>query len=607
MKSGIKIEPCQRIYEEGAVVESWLHIRNDGEAPAAVPRTDSLVLELPQGDYELIYYTSSWGNEFQPIRHKLTEEVHLCNQTGRSSQGMHPWFTLIGPDARIMTGTIMWSGNWAIHFEPHANGLCVRAGIDESLLQKTLMPGEAMETPHVAVAYAASGDLNDTSVLLARVGRAHWIPACGATDSLAVEWNHWWVYEDKIIDETVFRQNVDIASELGFELCTLDAGWFGPSDAEVSWFDVRGDWDLVNEARFPSGIRALSDYTHAKGMKFGLWCEIEALGQKAHLAIEQPDFSALRDGNPIGYVCFGNPAVQEWAFHVLDRLITDYRCDWVKLDFNLDPMAGCNRVDHGHGAGDGLYEHYVGYYNVLDKIRAKHPDVVLENCASGGLRIDLGMLRHTHTTFLSDPDWPDHNLQVFWGATTMLPAHACLHWANSEWYGENPNQVFHPDDPNVTDYELDLYVRSAMLGGLGFSQRLPDLPQWIRERYKAHVVTYQQLVRPFVREADVYRLTDQPRRDGVGTRWAAFQYDLRTVQAHLLFVFRLTGAEQTRRIKMKNLKPEIMYRLSWDAIGCAGREARCSGEQLMRDGLLFDELREMESALLHITEIDCHA
>ena len=163
-------------------------------------------------------------------------------------------------------------------------------------------------------------------------------------------------------------------------------------------------------------------------MAFGLWCEIEAIGKSAHLADTHPEISATRDGEPLGYVCLGSAAGQQWALATLERLISEYHCDWIKLDFNLDPGAGCNRRDHGHGAGDGLYAHYQGYYALLTAIRSRYPHVVLENCSSGGLRIDLGLARHTHMAFLSDPDWPEHSLQCFWGASLILAPAALLHW-----------------------------------------------------------------------------------------------------------------------------------------------------------------------------------
>ena len=302
----------------------------------------------------------------------------------------------------------------------------------------------------------------------ARVGRAHWYPRNRLSSRLPVEWNHWWPYRDYEIDEATFKKNVIAAVGQGMEICTLDAGWFGPSDPKTDWYEYRGDWHLVNERRFPSGVRHLSDFTHEHGMSFGLWCEIEGLGIKAQLALDHPEYVATRDEKRLGYVCFGNPGVQEWAYQTLCRLIHDYNADWIKLDFNLDPGAGCNRVDHGHGSGDGLYEHYMGYYRTLDRVRRTFPEVVLENCSSGGLRIDLGILRHTDMTFLSDPDWPVHDLQIFWGASQMIAPDTCLHWSFCDWLGDNqpPQQNFNPRDPNLTRHQLDYYTRISMLGSV---------------------------------------------------------------------------------------------------------------------------------------------
>jgi len=390
---------------------------------------------------------------------------------------------------------------------------------------------------------------------------------------------------------------VDVAAKLGIEVCTLDAGWFGPTNPDAHWYDYRGDWDKVNTIRFPGGIRTLSDYVHSKHMKFGLWCEIEALGQHARLAEEHPEFMALRGGERLGYVCFGNPAVQEWAFQTLDRMITEYRCEWIKLDFNVDPGAGCDRMDHGHGAGDGLLEHYLGYYRTLGKIRERHPDVILENCSSGGLRIDLGILKQTHLTFLSDPDWPEHGLQLFWGASTMLAPELLLHWGWSEWLHEYPHQTFDPRDPDLEQHQLDYYVRISMLTGTGFSQRLPGLPQWVADRYAHHIKIYKDHIRRFIRSADVFRLTAQPKREGRGDRWAGFQYSLPAGSAHLVFVFRLHGGERERTLHLRELEEDRIYTLEWLT---DQRSEQRSGSDLMKDGLTFDRLLEEDSAILLI-------
>jgi alpha-galactosidase len=572
------------IYAGTALSERWLAVRNAGASPVRVDRLDSIALDIPADRYELISFTSAWGLEFEEVREPLDGETVLETRKGRSSHDRHPWFALVRSDGGTLSASAMWSGNWVFRFSPRAEGgYRVSGGLHDWAFAKTLQPGESVEGAHVALVLGSDPELNDLSAQYTAVGRRHWYPQNKLSQRLPVEWNHWFSYIDKQIDEETFMRNVDEAARMGLEVCTLDAGWFGLSDPKTHWYDLRGDWDVINSARFPGGLRALSDYTHEQGLKFGLWCEIEGLGK-------------------LGYVCFGNPAVQEWAYATLDRLIIDYALDWVKLDFNLDPGAGCDRTDHGHQAGDGLYEHYQGYYRVLDRIRERHPEVILESCSSGGLRIDLGLLRRTHMTFLSDPDWPEHDLQIFWGASTMLAPEMCLHWGWSEWIDtKHPHQTFNPRDPNLKQHQLDYYVRNGMLGAFGYSQRLPDLPAWVWQRLEYHARMYQDVVRRFVRTGTLHRLTGQPKREGRGDRWAGFQYALPDGSEHLLFVFRLHGGEPERVLRLRNLDPDSVYAVTALTEGGTQRQ---TGSQLMERGLRFADLPEEGSEILRVELTD---
>ena len=603
---GIRIEKNCIRYLGTNLAEQWLVVTNDGTRPVRIDAVDSIAVPLPPRDYETMYYKGGWGMEFESVFGLLPPQgqtFRLESRTGRSSGDVHPWLALFDrANDVIVSASVMWSGNWSIAISPADQGYVLTGGLNSWEFWKDLAPGESMEAPHVVVVRTESGDLNDISIQYARVGRKYWYPRNELSDSLPVEWNHWWSYEDKAISEEVFLRNVEVAAKLGFDVCTLDAGWFGPTDAKTDWYDYRGDWDKVNTIRFPNGLRVLSDACHQRGIKFGLWCEIEALGQKAKLAGKRPDFVAERDGTPLGYVCLGNPDAQEWAFQTLDRLITEYNLDWVKLDYNLDAGAGCNRTDHGHGAGDGLFEHIQAYYRLLDRIRAKHPHVLLEGCSSGGLRIDLGLMKHLHTTFLSDPDWPEHDLQLYWGATTMLAPNVCLHWGYCDWrFAEHRYQKFDPNDPSLTREQLDYYTLISMMGGFGFSQRLPDLPEWVAERFAYHARLYKEIVANFVREADLYRLTDQPKRFVRGERWAAFQFSMPDGTEHLLFVFRLNGSKkEDRTFGLKALDPEAVYEIKSILHGTVFTG---SGAELMEKGLAF-RLKEEEGDLLLIRKTD---
>ncbi|WP_123041974.1 alpha-galactosidase [Cohnella candidum] len=596
-REGIEIDRHRIDYDGFSVMEQWLTIRNTGHEPLSIDRIDSFCVSLPREEWRLLFFRSDWGAEFEPEESVLQDTVILETLHGRSSKGMQPWMTLIRGNGGLLNVCPVWSGNWILRcMREEDDAYRMSGGLHDRDFQVVLAPGEALESIRVVMAAGSDADLNTVSVPLARIGRKFWYPRNALSQSLPVEWNHWWTYEDRRINETVFLENAEQAANLGIEVCTLDAGWFGPDEAEAPWYDYRGDWDLVNRSRFPGGIRRLSDEIHEKGMMFGLWCEIEALGERARLGQQFPDFAAARDGERLGYLCFGNPEVRDWAFRTLDRLIREYGCDWIKLDFNLDPASGCNRTDHGHGAGDGLFRHYQGYYEVLDRVREAHPDVLLENCASGGLRNDLGIMRHAHVTFLSDPDWPEHSLQVFWGATTFLAPNACLHWSYSDWLGQHPEQRFKPDDPGLGQAQFDFYTRISMMRGFGFSQNLPGLPDWIRERIAFHVRVYRTLVNRFVKDADLYRLTGQPLRGGKGDRWTAFQYSMPDGAEHLLFVFRLSGADPRRYVRLTNLAADGNYELA----GLPGARRRFRGSELMGLGIRFEHMAEEESALIHI-------
>lgn len=517
------------------VWEFALTLTNTGDAPVTVTRMDPVAAQLAGGRWTTLAFHSAWGDEWRPVTGTTDHHHRLDSRSGRSSHGMSPWFGLERPGAGVVVSPA-WSGNWHIDLD---EGTRVSAGISTWLLAVEVAPGQTVVAPSVVVAVGGSRDAA-TRALTAAVG-ADWIPRSPASDRLDVEWNHWWPYEDVEVTEQVIAQNARIAHDLGIRVATVDAGWFGPADPDSYWGDYRGDWDLVNTVRFPSGLSALGDSIRAAGMRPGIWEEAEAIGSLARVRREHPEILALAvdgrrhdpsygvgsqsldpdDPTFLGYVCLGSPAGREFVLESMSRVVTEMGAEWIKLDFNVDPDAGCTRTDHGHGAGDGLFRHYEGLYAVLDEFRARHPETVLEACSSGGLRIDLGLARHVHCLFLSDPDYTEHALEVFWGASLMLPPASILHWSWSQWRGDHPASQL--DFASLSDEQFATLLRSAMLHRFGVSLRLPELSPSQLATLEAHVTAYTTVVADFVRDGHLIRLTDQPLRGGFGERAPAFQ------------------------------------------------------------------------------------
>jgi alpha-galactosidase len=574
---------------------SWefrLTLRNTGVNPIVVSQADAFVGQL-EGDWRGLAFTSKWGEEWQPDEFVVGGSREFEVRSGRSSMGRTPWLGLQNNTRGAIVVAPVWSGNWHIGLEAtSAGGTSIAAGISPWKFFHTLQAGGSFEAPSVLI--AVGPHMDEASVQLTRAVAAT-LPRSGASEALPVEWNPWWPYEDKDISEEIFLANVDVGTRLGIEVSTLDAGWFGASDANSAWWDIRGDFADENQKRFPRGIAWLAEETRRRGQTFGIWMEWEAVGLKARVRVERPELMARRDDDPpeepldpadpgfLGYLCFGSRASRTHALNLLEDLVEKTRCGWIKLDFNLDPKAGCSRTDHDHGPGDGLYAHYQGLYSALDAFRAAHPEIIIEACAAGGLRTDAGLLRHVHCVYLSDLDWTRHHLQVVHGTSRLLPPAAMLHWPMSEFRWKHPKQTLDLSDPKLTEDWFDALLRASFMHRTGISWRLPDLPEKWRDRFARQVEVYKREVRPFVRNGDLRRLTPAPRSDGSGEQNPAFQ--LSVEDRHLILGFALGSAPSENVIRPRALHPEKRYR--WRGLDLTANERFESraGATWMSEGL----------------------
>ncbi len=560
----------------GEVWELTLELANHGDRPVTITRMDPLAGRLSGPAWRTLAFRSAWGDEFAPVRSDTRQAQVIETRSGRSSHGMTPWLGLERDDQALIIAPA-WSGNWRIEVGGDHR---LAAGISPWRFATELAPGERVTAPPVIIASGPS--LEDAATTLTDAVGAHWIPRSAAADAVPVEWNHWWPYEDAEVTEQVILDNAALAAELGIEVSTVDAGWFGDADAGSDWQQQRGDWDRVNTARFPSGLAALGSGIRDRGTKAGIWIELEAIGAAARVRRDQPAIVARADeeragagyrtmtvsldpDDPgfLGYVCLGSPDGRAFAAEALERTVTDFGAEWVKIDFNIDPDAGCSRVDHGHGAGDGLFRHYEGLYAILDAFRERHPEVIVEACSSGGLRLDLGLARHVHCFFLSDPDYTEHALQVLWGASLILPPAAILHWSWSQWRNDYPQSQL--DFASLDSDAFDTTLRAAMLHRFGVSLRLPELREAQLDRLRWHVALFRDVVAPFVRNGALRRSTGQPHRGGAGERVPVFQLSLG--DRHLVFGFRLDGGTTPESLPITGIDPALRYRATNLATG----------------------------------------
>jgi alpha-galactosidase len=234
----------------------------------------------------------------------------------------------------------------------------------------------------------------------------------------------------------------------------------------------------------------------------------------------------------------------------MDRLMRECELDWVKIDYNIDIGD-----DFDGEAGDALYRHIRAYYAWLDELRAAYPGLVVENCSSGGLRFDLGIIAHTHTTWLSDVVEPKPSLQLGYGCTVEFTPEVCNHWM----VGDKDDGTVHREGPVGW---WDFLFRVPMNGQYGISSKAFDWGPELKWRAAENVALYKS-IREILVGADVYHLTPQPDRDDP-RGWMALQYVAPDRSRSVVTAYRLGGGEPSRLFPLRGLDPAKRYAVNLD-------------------------------------------
>lgn len=196
---------------------------------------------------------------------------------------------------------------------------------------------------------------------------------------------------------------VDAAAEAGCEYFCIDCGWYADGD----WWDSVGEWK-ESRKRFPNGAKEVTDYIRSKGMIPGVWLELEVMGIYCDKAKEVPDdWFFVRHGKRVYdrsryQLDYRNPDVRAYADSVIDRLVQEYGVGYIKMDYNIEPGIG-TEID-ADSVGDGMLMHERSYLEWLDGVFARYPNLIIENCSSGGMRIDYAMLSRYSIQSTSDQE-----------------------------------------------------------------------------------------------------------------------------------------------------------------------------------------------------------
>lgn len=265
---------------------------------------------------------------------------------------------------------------------------------------KELLPGETFETVRAAICFEKTMDGVLGEMTKYRRTRAY---RSEKDAGLPVIFNDYMMclWADPTTEKELAV--IDAAARVGAEIYCMDAGWY----ADGTWWETVGEWKVC-ERRFPNGMGEVFDYIQKKGMRPGIWLEPEVMGINCPILDRfSDDCFFMRHGKRVidhgrYHFDFRNKQVTDFLDGVVDGLIRDYGIEYFKFDYNIDGGAGTERDSDSFG--DGLMEHSRAYLRWIDGLYTRHPGLIIENCASGGMRMDHLSLSHFSMQSLSDAD-----------------------------------------------------------------------------------------------------------------------------------------------------------------------------------------------------------
>lgn len=464
------------------LLASRAKLTNGGRMPIAVHWLAALALPLPAWAHEVVQVHGRWSGEFRlaatPLR---TGKLEKINRTGRSGfDGTH---YLCATEAgvteergRAIGAHLAWSGNARSLVEALYTGQS-QLQLGEWLAPGEIMlaPGDSYETPEALIAISNEGFNGLRRAFHAEL-RARQAVADLGQSPRKVHFNSWEaVYFD--LDQARLIELADRAAALGIERFVLDDGWFlGRRDG----CRALGDW-TVDPERFPTGLGTFVDRVHGLGMDFGLWVEPEMVSPDSDLYRAHPDWclhAADRERPTQRHqlvLDLTRPEVTAYLFDALDRLLREVPIAYLKWDHNRDLFPAVSR------GRPVVHEQTLAYYALLDRLRAAHPNVEIESCASGGARIDFAVATRAARVWASD--------------NTDAVERLRLHRAMSLFYPPDIIGAHVGASPNPTTGRrlgIDFRARVAMFAHFGVEADPAKLMPAEREALAAHITDYKR-------------------------------------------------------------------------------------------------------------------
>lgn len=583
---GLKVSLSYSVFEKEDVITRSVSIKNDGTERLRLEKAYSACLDMDNQEFEMLSLCGSWARERYIQRNKLCPGRQLVSSVkGESSHQEHPFIALVTPETTQETGEVyamnfVYSGNFIAQAEiTQFDRVRMVMGIHGEDFCWNLAPGESFQTPEAVMTYSDCG-LGKMSRSFHDFYREHMIRSPYKYRKRPVLINNW--------EATYFEFDTEkllaIAKEAkknGIEMLVMDDGWFG----KRSWDDSSlGDW-TVNEEKLKGGLPNLVKQVRELGMEFGIWFEPEMISPDSELYRKHPDWAIQIAGREAGqsraqYVLdLSRKEVRDYAYECVANILRSAPISYVKWDMNrqLSDMGSGSLSPESQGE---LFHRYVlGLYEMQERLVTEFPELLLENCSSGGARFDPGMLYYSPQIWCSDDTDAIERLRIQEGTGLIYPLSAM-----GAHVSDCPNHIVGRTTPFETRGNV------ALAGTFGYELDITKIPKADRELIPKQVELYHKYCE-LIQTGDYYRISSWTDKKPLDCWEVAAKDGSRA----LVTCVNVLGRPNIRsmRIRLKGLKNMSLYRLE-------GTEEVYRGGELSSCGFLVRDLNEdFKSRLYH--------
>lgn len=603
------VKQCYKAYKGTDIITTWVEIGNAGKKPVTLFQFASAYLPMFRGDNWLTHFHGAWGAEHTMDEEKLTNgQKVIANKDGlANTETDNPSFMLSldgkpqEETGKVFGGVLAWSGNYKLKLDVRNTALNIIVGMNEESSQYILEPKETFVTPEFAMTYSTNGK--------GGVSRAfhHWARQYKMNqgerlhDILLNSWEGvYFKVNQKGMDEMM-----EAFSAMGGELFVMDDGWFGNKYPRNGGNSSLGDWEVCKE-KLPEGIEGLLASARKHHIKFGIWIEPEMSNTKSELFEKHPDWILKIDNRPLStgrgktqvVLDLTNPKVQDFVFGVVDNLMANYpEISYMKWDDN------CSLLDYGSSylpknKQSHLYiEYNRGLQKVLQRIRAKYPELVMQLCAGGGARVNYGLLPYFDEFWTSDDTDALQRIYMQWGVSGFFPAIAMASHVSADKNHQTGRRI-------PLKFRFDV----AMSGRLGMEIQPKDMNDVDKAFAKRAIAAYKD-IRPVVQFGDLYRLVSPYDNKGV----SSLMYVTSEKNKAVFYAYKISHFINMviPKVCMNGLDPSKNYRLVDltpvdSSKPCDLNGKIISGKILMEEGIALKSLLKSEysSLALQLQAVD---